>query len=165
VLVVTLFGWVAEVKAQVPRQTYEGSNIGTMGLADVTVGNPHVIGPDVTFVIGPEWISGIPGRTARHVRGLLAGGVAGPGGMSARLGWANLTRSDGGTGGWSLEAVYTRAWLLQWWGARRDASYLGAGVTLRPGLLRLSAALVTDVSSPSNSLSFLLAGGFTFRQF
>ena len=142
----------ADLAAQQPKQVgppelgiYEvGRGLGHWSVWHAGIGTPEAIEGGLTVVVGAESIH-THWANPRYVRGLLLGGNAGVGGGTMRLGWADVGRADAGPGGWSVEAIYVRPWLLQW-GMRRNANYVGATGTLYLGQIRFSGGLVRDVS-------------------
>ena len=138
----------------------------TTRLWDVNVGNPQALGTGVTLVIGQKWNTGPAGRANRIVRGALVGSSVGAGGLTARLGWGRLRQYDvvAAADGWSVETVYARPWLLQW-GLRRNTNYLGGGLTFRSGLMQLSAALLTDVSTNASGAVVTVSAGMSIAEF
>jgi len=125
----------------------------------VSASYPEAASAGVAVLLGEQSSSAVPGR-GRFIRGVQATVDAGPGGASARIGWADLVAYDAGIEGWSYEVVYLRPWLLRW-GLDPATNYLGAGVTHYLGFIRLSGALVLSTSSSQVAPAF--SAGFVFQ--
>ena len=122
----------------------ESSRLSVLRLWTVSLGNPEVIAGGLSLVVGSHTPT-VTGRSSLR-RGVHVGIEAGPGGMTARSGWADLLETDVGVEGWSVDAVWVRPWLMQW-GLRRDTNYVGSGASYYLGPYRLSAAILANLSS------------------
>jgi hypothetical protein len=111
---------------------------------------PEAFSGGVTAILGKYRTGCIPGRGGT-VRGVEAGVDVGAGGMSAKIGFANLFRYDAGYDGYSFDLVYVRPWLVDW-GLQRGGNLVGAGITRHTGWYRLSGAVLTNVNPNAGGL-------------
>lgn len=165
-LIVILAVAMAACPFEVAAQESATRPFGTTRLWDINIGNPQAVGTGATFVIGQKWDTGPAGRANRVVRGALVASSVGFGGLTARVAWTRLHQYDvvAAADGWSVEAVYSRPWLLQW-GLRRNTNYLGGGLTFRSGLMQFSAALLTDVSTNASGTVVAVSAGMSIAEF
>jgi len=132
------------------------SHIGVLPLWTVSVGNPEIVAGGFTMVMGRHTTTGgrFPGS---FWRGIDGGVEAGPGALTARAGWTDVGRFDFPSNGWSADAVYVHPWRLAL-GVRRQVDHIGPGVTFYGAPFRLSAAVLTSLSSRRSVAPMLKAG-------
>ena len=108
------------------------------------------------MVVGRHTTSGgrFPGS---FWRGVDIGVEVGPGALTGRAGWTDVGRFDFPSNGWSAEAVYVHP-LPPAWGIRKDMDYIGPGVTFYGAPFRLSAAVLTSLSSQHSVSPMVKAG-------
>jgi hypothetical protein len=115
---------------------------------NVGIGYPQALSGGVMAVIGERR------RTHRfggQLRGIVLACEPGVSGLSARAGWASLAPYDAGIGGFSIEGVYLRPWLLPW-AFKANDNYLGPGGTYHLGYLKLSGGILTNLNGPSRQV-------------
>src|SRR5262245_23851277 len=130
-----------------PPREWQASNTFLMACGP---GYPEVFSGGVAAIVGKYRSGSIPGRGGT-VRGVEAGVDVGPGGMSAKIGFASLFEYDAGYDGYSFDLVYVRPWVVDW-GLQRGSNWVGAGITRHLGWFRLSGAILTNVNSDAGGV-------------